>query len=125
MEQQNVVISKHATFLEREFLVKEAQDTQVELDECPKNEPIREEMLESVGEPEPMVLQPVRKSNMIIRSPDFYYGFLVDGGIDDNIMMDDDLVSYEKAIQSRDSEIWLDAMNSEIESMHINKVWTL
>ena len=62
---------------------------------------------------------------MIIRSPDRYYRFLVDGGIEDNIMMDDDPVSYDEAIQSRDSVKWQDAMNSEIESMHINKVWTL
>ena len=78
-----------------------------------------------MGEPEAMVQQPVRKSTRVIRSPDRYYGFLVDGGIEDNIMMDDDPLSYDEAIQSRDSGKWLDAMNSEIESMHINKVWTL
>ena len=55
-EQQKVVVSKHATFLEREFLVKEAQGTMVDLDECPEDEPTREEIEETVGEPEPMVL---------------------------------------------------------------------
>ena len=88
-------------------------------------EPTTEEIVETVGEPESMVPQPVRKSTRVIRSPDRYYRFLVDGGIEDNIMMDDDPISYDEAIQSRDSGKWLDAMNSEIESMHINKVWTL
>ena len=124
-EQQKVVVSKHATFLEREFLVKEAQSTQVELDECPDGEPTNEEIMETVGETEMMVQEPVRKSTRVIRLPDRYYGFLVDGGIEDSIMMDDDPVSYDEAIQSKDSGKWLDAMNSEIESMHINKVWTL
>ena len=40
-------------------------------------------------------------------------------------MMDDDPISYDEAIQSTDSGKWLDDMNFEIESMHINKVWTL
>ena len=77
-EQQNVG-SKHVTFLEREFLVKEAQSTQVELDECPDNEPTNEEIMGTVGEPDTMVPQPIRKSTRV-RSPDRYYGFLVDGG---------------------------------------------
>ena len=67
-----------------------------------------------MGEPETMVQQPVRKSTRVIRSPDHYYRFLVDGGIEDSIMMDDDPVSYDEVIQSKDSGKWLDAMNSEI-----------
>ena len=78
-----------------------------------------------MGEPETTFPQPIRRSTRVIRSPDRYYGFLVDGGIEDSIIVDDDPVSYDEAIQSRDSEKWQDAMNSEIESMHINKVWTL
>ena len=97
-EQQKVVVSKHATFLKREFLVKEAQSTQVELDECPDDEPANEENTKTVGEPDTMVPQPIRKSTRVIRSPDRYYGFLVDGGIKDSIMMDDDHVSYDEAI---------------------------
>ena len=105
--------------------MKEVQRTQVELDECPEDEPITEEIEETVEEPETTFPQPIRRSTRVIRSPDRYYGFLVDGGIEDSIIVDDDSVSYDAAIQSRDSEKWQDAMNSEIESMHINKVWTL
>ena len=124
-EQLKVVVPKHVTFVEREFLVKETQCTQVELDECPEGGPMSEEVTETVGEPDTMVLNPIRRSTRVIRSPDRYYRFLVDGGIEDSIMMDDDPVSYDEAIQSKDSGKWLNAMNSEIESMQINKVWTL
>ena len=33
--------------------------------------------------------------------------------------------NYEEAMMSADSEIWLEAMKSEIGSMYENKVWTL
>ena len=68
--------------------------------------------METMGEPDTVVQQPVRKSTRVIRSPGRYYGFLVDGGIEDSIMMDDDHVSYDEAIQSKDSGKWVDAMNS-------------
>ena len=51
-EQQNIVNSMHATFLERGFLVKgRSKSMQVELDLCPKDEPNKEEILKTVGEP--------------------------------------------------------------------------
>ena len=34
-------------------------------------------------------------------------------------------LNYEEAIMSPDSDKWLEAMKSEIESMYENKVWTL
>ena len=33
--------------------------------------------------------------------------------------------NYEEAMMSPDSDKWLEAMKSEIESMYENKVWTL
>ncbi|RVW13452.1 Retrovirus-related Pol polyprotein from transposon TNT 1-94 [Vitis vinifera] len=38
---------------------------------------------------------------------------------------DDDPKNYEEAMQSLDRNKWQEAMESEIESMKINKVWTL
>ena len=40
-------------------------------------------------------------------------------------MVDDDPTSYLDAVKSDDSDKWQDAMKSEIDSMHVNKVWTL
>ncbi|CAL0305419.1 unnamed protein product [Lupinus luteus] len=39
--------------------------------------------------------------------------------------IDDDPKCYEEAMQSLDHEKWQEAMESEMESMKINKVWTL
>lgn len=40
-------------------------------------------------------------------------------------MLDDDLASFKKAIQSDHSSEWLDAMKDEMKSMSINDVWDL
>ena len=37
----------------------------------------------------------------------------------------DEPTNYEEAMMSPDSDKWLEAMKSEIESMYENKVWTL
>ena len=37
----------------------------------------------------------------------------------------DELKSYQEAIFSPDSNKWLEAMKSEMQSMYDNKVWTL
>ena len=37
----------------------------------------------------------------------------------------DEPMNYEEAMMSPDSNRWLEAMKSEIESMYENKVWTL
>ena len=37
----------------------------------------------------------------------------------------DELMNYEEAMMSPDSDRWLEAMKSVIESMCVNKVWTL
>src|SRR4051794_39152787 len=44
-----------------------------------------------------------------------------------NFMVDeiDDLATYEEAMMSPDSNKWLEAMKSEMESMYENQVWTL
>ena len=37
----------------------------------------------------------------------------------------DELMNYEEAMMSPDSDRWLEAMKSEVGSMYENKVWTL
>ena len=78
-----------------------------------------------MGETEPNDSQPVRKSCRPTQTPDHYYGFLADGRVEDSIMVDDDPTSYLDAIKSYDSDKWQDAMKSDIDSMHINKAWSL
>ena len=41
------------------------------------------------------------------------------------IMMEDDPINIHQAIQSFDSQKWIDAMNDEYKSMQDNDVWDL
>ena len=53
------------------------------------------------------------------------YEFLI---IDDNDMLivdQSEPTSYQEAINYPDSEKWLEAMKSEMQSMYDNQVWTL
>ena len=42
-----------------------------------------------------------------------------------HIIENDEPLTYMKAIMSRDSDKWLEAMKSEMDSMYFNQVWTL
>ena len=41
------------------------------------------------------------------------------------LILDDDPVSYNEAMKSKYSSEWLEAMKDEMKSMRTNKVWTL
>ena len=78
------------------------------------------------SDPEPIVQASLRRSSRVPRQPDRYYGFLIRD--DDPIELDEndeDPITYMDAIQRPDSEKWLEAMKSEMESMKVNDVWTL
>ena len=40
-------------------------------------------------------------------------------------MMEDDLINFHQAIQSSDSQKWIDSMNEDYKSMQDNDVWDL
>ena len=68
----------------------------------------------------------LRRSNRVLCQPDRYYGFLVHDG--DPVELDEnnkDPITYMDAMQRSDSDKWLEAMKSEMESMKINDVWIL
>ena len=44
---------------------------------------------------------------------------------DEISMMEDDPINFHHAIQSSDSQKWIDAMNEEYKSMQDNDVWDL
>ena len=75
---------------------------------------------------EPIDYAPLRRSGRVPHQSDRYYGFLVRNGdpveLDEN---DEDPITYKEAIQRSDSQKWLEAMKSEMESMEINSVWIL
>ena len=53
------------------------------------------------------------------------YGFLIGNENDILIVDQSEPTSYQEAINSPDSEKWLEAMKSEMQSMYDNQVWTL
>ena len=53
------------------------------------------------------------------------YGFLVTQSGDVILMDKDELTNYKEAMMEPESEKWLEAMTSEMESMYTNQVWTL
>ena len=124
-------VALKAIFLDKEFLGKGTVASKVELNEVqqvenptPSNQPIEEELIRSV--PEPVVETSLRRSGRVTHHPDRYLAFLVRDGdpveLDEN---DEDPITYMDAMQRSDSDLWLEAIKSEIKSMEVNNVWTL
>ncbi|PKI78474.1 hypothetical protein CRG98_001114 [Punica granatum] len=70
------------------------------------------------------VTQEPRRSGRIHHESEGY-GFLVTQGNDVLFIDNDEPTTYAEAVIGPDSEKWLEAMRSEMESMYTNQVWTL
>ncbi|KAK9028104.1 hypothetical protein V6N11_067918 [Hibiscus sabdariffa] len=68
--------------------------------------------------------QPLRRSTREHHEPE-RYGFLVTTHGDVILVDQDEPETYQEAVLSPDSEKWLEAMRSEMDSMSNNQVWTL
>ncbi|KAK8980508.1 hypothetical protein V6N11_081975 [Hibiscus sabdariffa] len=68
--------------------------------------------------------QPLRRSTRERHEPK-RYGFLVTTHGDVILVDQDEPKTYQEAVSSPDSEKWLEAMRSEMDSMSNNQVWTL
>ncbi|KAK8988379.1 hypothetical protein V6N11_061137 [Hibiscus sabdariffa] len=68
--------------------------------------------------------QPLRRSTRECHEPE-RYGFLVTSHGDVILVDQDEPKTYQEAVTSPDSEKWLDAMRSEMDSVSENQVWTL
>ena len=53
------------------------------------------------------------------------YRFIIENDNTTHIIENDELTTYSKAILSSDSDKWLNAIKSEIDSMYANQVWML
>ena len=69
---------------------------------------------------------PLRRSTRERRSaiPDDYIVFLQEHEVDIGVM-EDDPINFRQAMESSNSQKWIDAMNEEIKSMKDNDVWDL
>src|SRR3954471_22697304 len=134
-----VFVAKNGSFLDKEFLSKEVSGRKVELEEV--IEPSLQSMASSAApEVVPKLASPVeegtndndhetpkesttksRRSSRTRAAPELYGNPAMNFMVDEN----DDPATYEEAMMSPDSNKWLEAMKSEMESMYQNQVWNL
>ena len=126
--EQKVFVSKHAIFLEKEFLLEEASGSKIELGEvqepqieadqptCPDPIPHTDEVME-----ESIETQTPRRS-IRVRTVPKRYEFLVDQHNNVTMIEDNEPTSYDEVLKSSESELWLKAMKSEMDSMYTNQV---
>ncbi|KAK8535960.1 hypothetical protein V6N12_012623 [Hibiscus sabdariffa] len=100
----------------------------IELEEVQQQqviEPEVEGISQAVEEnPTDLETQPLRRSTRERHEPE-RYGFLVTTHGDVILVDQDEPKTYQEAVASPDSEKWLEAMRSEMDSMSENQVWTL
>ena len=112
LQNKKVFVSRNAVFLEKEFLLKEDSGSKIELSE--------------VHDPQIEIDQPIdpMRSTRVRTIPE-RYGFLVDQDEDVTVVENDEPTSYDMVLKGSDSELWLKAMKSEMDSMYDNQVWNL
>lgn len=120
-----VFVARHGTFMEEEFLSKESSGSKVTLEEIRDPLPgasvqTEAEHVPSGAEEQVQQVPNVRRSGRVVRLPERYLGF-------HEILHVDDIepLTYNDAMSRDDSDKWLGAMKSELQSMEDNHVWDL
>ena len=128
-EEGKVFVARHGVFLEKEFS-RRTSGSRVNLEEIretPENvsTPTQSQQ-EEQNVVEPVVDTPApRRSDRSRRAPERWYALLTTEQRDIFLLDNDEPATYEEAMSGPDSEKWLGAMKSEIDSMHDNQVWNL
>ena len=127
---QKIIVSSHATFMEREFIQEGASGRTIELQEV-NNLQINMDSPQEIShlkipneEVNPQHTSPLRRSKGVRHIP-LRYGFIIGNDNEAIIIENDDPLTYSKALMSKNSNKWLEAKKSEMDSMITNQVWTL
>ncbi|KAK8631738.1 hypothetical protein V6N13_028518 [Hibiscus sabdariffa] len=127
-KENKVFVARTGVFLEKEFLSSKRDRRNIELEEVQQQqvtEPEVEQISQIVEENSTnLETQPLRRSTRERHEPE-RYGFLVTSHGDVILVDQDEPKTYQEAVSSPDSEKWLEAMRSEMDSMSSNQVWTL
>ncbi|KAK8613675.1 hypothetical protein V6N13_101432 [Hibiscus sabdariffa] len=126
--ENKVFVARTGVFLEKEFLTNSGKGRNIELEEVQQQQVIEPEV-EPISQaveknPTDLETQPLRRSTRERHEPE-RYGFLVTTHGDVILVDQDEPKTYQEAVSSPDSEKWLEAMRSEMDSMSENQVWTL
>lgn len=126
--EDKVFIARHAEFLESKFLNAEISGRQVDLYEEPSVN------AQEVGTSNSQVVgnelekPSVRRSDKIRFEPE-RYGYNISSSISYDecclLISSDEPENYQQAIKDLEANHWLEAMNTEMQSMHDNQVWEL
>ncbi|KAK8653271.1 hypothetical protein V6N13_127280 [Hibiscus sabdariffa] len=126
--ENKVFVVRTGVFLEKEFLTNSGKGRNIELKEVQQQQVIESEVegiSQAVEEnPTNLEIQPLRRSSRERHELE-RYGFLVTTHGDVILVDQDEPKTYQEAVASSDSEKWLEAMRSEMDSMSENQVWTL
>ena len=127
--ENKVFVAHNGVFLERELISKRASGSKTSLEEVQELQVATEPSMEILQVSQPVVestssAQGPRRSSRIHHEPK-RYGFLVTNNKTIELVDQDEPTTYHEAIMSPDSEKWLQAMKSEMQSMYDNQVWNL
>ncbi|KAJ9564428.1 hypothetical protein OSB04_000394 [Centaurea solstitialis] len=128
--------ARRGKFLDREMISKEDSGSKIDLEEIQEStdeEPIVNiDTQQEVGTPvEPNDISlPLRRTSRVSKpsqDPQFYYGFHIEEDkISDNTLIDlNEPANYKEAMAIPEAAKWKEAMNSDIQSICDNLVWTL
>ena len=123
VSEEEVVPQSHDSPLTNNIVMEELHSTQeppivpLESNSC-ENSQIVEKNISPVA-------QPVRRSSRPTRPPKRFVEVLLTENSEIMILESEEPTSYTQALTSPNSEKWLGAMKSEMESMSENQVWTL
>ncbi|KAG6532166.1 hypothetical protein ZIOFF_006004 [Zingiber officinale] len=115
--QHKVVVVKTGVFLERDFISRKISGSTFDLEEVQDVNHSTEASMEVELEPQ-SVVDDVVPQGVEEKQP-------VQVDLPLNRSDRDEPTSYQEAVMRPDSEKWLEAMRSEMESMYTNQVWTL
>jgi hypothetical protein len=124
-----VFVARNGVFMEKEFLSKRVSGSRVQLEEIqetPENVSALTDLIQEVQDvvsPDVEAPAPCRSMRAHCATEKFTLLTTEQRGI---LLLDnDEPMTYTETMMGPDSEKWLGAMESEIESMHNNQVWNL
>ncbi|KAK8584360.1 hypothetical protein V6N12_068604 [Hibiscus sabdariffa] len=127
-KENKVFVARTGVFLEKDFLSSKEDRRNIELEEVQQQqdtEPEVERFSQTVEENSTdLETRPLRRSTRERHEPE-RYGFLVTTHRDVILVDHDEPKTYQEVVSSPDSEKWLEAVRSEMDSMSDNQVWTL
>ena len=121
-------VAQNGVFLESEFISKGTSGNKVQLEEVREPQdnielPVDTHTQQTIVDTPP-IAQNLCRFDRIRQEPE-RYGFLVTDNHDVLLVDQNEPATYQEAMLDPDSEKWLEAMKSEIQSMYDNQLWTL